>query len=73
VLTRVERFELQLLARRGYDAGELDGRLGGKTSNALRAFQSTAGQAPDGFASASILDRQRGLWRQHIRGALAFP
>jgi membrane-bound lytic murein transglycosylase B len=60
VLTRAERYELQqLLARRGYDVGEPDGRLGGKTSAALRHFQSTAGQAADGFASGSILDRLR--------------
>ena len=32
VLTRAERYELQqLLAQRGYDVGEPDGRLGGKT------------------------------------------
>jgi membrane-bound lytic murein transglycosylase B len=61
VLTRTERYELQqLLARRGYDVGEPDGQLGGKTRNALRAFQSAAGQVPDGFASATILERLRG-------------
>jgi membrane-bound lytic murein transglycosylase B len=61
VLTRAERFELQqLLARRGYDVGEPDGHLGGRTGNALRAFQSAVGREPDGFASASILDRLRG-------------
>src|SRR5206468_4326263 len=41
VLTRAERFELQQhLAQRGFDVGEPDGRLGGKTRNALRQFQS---------------------------------
>jgi lytic murein transglycosylase len=61
VLTRAERYELQeLLARRGYDVGDPDGRLGGKTRNALRAFQSAQGQAPDGFASTTVLDRLRG-------------
>jgi len=60
VLTRNERYELQqLLAERGYDVGEPDGRLGGRTRNALRAFQSSVGQVPDGFASASILERLR--------------
>ncbi|OLB79527.1 MAG: lytic transglycosylase, partial [Alphaproteobacteria bacterium 13_2_20CM_2_64_7] len=35
VLTRAERYELQQhLAARGYDVGEPDGRLGGKTRNA---------------------------------------
>ena len=61
VLTRAERYELQeLLARRGYDVGEPDGHLGGKTRSALRQFQASMGRAADGFASASILDRLRG-------------
>jgi membrane-bound lytic murein transglycosylase B len=61
VLTRAERYELQEhLARRGFDVGEPDGRLGGKTRNALRQFQATVGHVPDGFASGSILERLRG-------------
>jgi len=60
VLTRAERYELQQhLAARGYDVGEPDGRLGGKTRNALRKFQSSVGHVPDGFASAAILERLR--------------
>jgi peptidoglycan lytic transglycosylase B len=61
VLTRTERYELQqLLAQRGFDVGEPDGRLGGRTRNALRAFQSSVGHVPDGFASATVLERLRG-------------
>jgi membrane-bound lytic murein transglycosylase B len=61
VLTRIERYELQQrLFERGFDIGELDGRLGGKTRSALRAFQASVGQVPDGFASATILERLRG-------------
>src|SRR6476661_5634015 len=61
VLTRAERYELQqLLAQRGFDVGEPDGRLGGKTRNALRQFQSSVGQVPDGFASEAALARLRG-------------
>jgi membrane-bound lytic murein transglycosylase B len=61
VLSREERHELQsLLARRGYDIGQPDGRLGGKTRAAVRHFQATAGHVPDGFASAAILQRLRG-------------
>jgi len=61
VLTRAERYELQeLLAQHGFDVGELDGRLGGRTRNALRAFQSSVGHVPDGFASATVLERLRG-------------
>jgi membrane-bound lytic murein transglycosylase B len=60
VLTRDERYELQsLLARRGFDVGEPDGQLGGRTRAALRQFQASAGFLPDGFASAAILDRLR--------------
>ncbi len=60
VLGRTERLELQqLLVRRGFDAGEPDGRLGGRTRTALRAFQSSIGHVPDGFASAAILERLR--------------
>ena len=44
-----------MLAQRGFDVGEPDGRLGGKTRNALRQFQSAVGEVPDGFASEAIL------------------
>jgi hypothetical protein len=61
VLTRAERYELQqLLAQRGYDVGEPDGQLGGRTRNALRQFQAASGQVPDGFASGTVLERLRG-------------
>jgi len=61
VLTRAERYELQeLLAQRGFDVGEPDGRLGGRTRNALRQFQSSVGAVPDGFASGAVLERLRG-------------
>jgi peptidoglycan hydrolase-like protein with peptidoglycan-binding domain len=60
VLSRSERYELQqLLAQQGYDIGEPDGRLGPKSRDALRSFQAAAGMVPDGFASATILDRLR--------------
>jgi membrane-bound lytic murein transglycosylase B len=60
VLTRAERYELQeLLSRRGFDVGEPDGRLGGKTRDALRAYQSAAGLLPDGFASSAVLEQLR--------------
>ncbi len=60
VLSRDERYELQQhLARRGFDVGEPDGRLGGKTRTALRDFQASIGQVPDGFASEVVLERLR--------------
>ena len=65
MLTRGERYELQqLLARRGYDVGEPDGRLGARTATALRVFQTAIGAVPDGFASAAILDRLRSRQRR---------
>jgi len=61
VLSRAERYELQqLLAARGFDIGQPDGRLGGQTRLAIRKFQASVGEAPDGFASAGVLSRLRG-------------
>jgi lytic murein transglycosylase len=61
VLSRSERLEMQqLLARQGFDVGEPDGRLGGKTRIAVRSFQASAGLVPDGFASGSVLAKLRG-------------
>ena len=60
VLTRDERRELQeLLLSRGFDLGEADGRLGGRSRAAVRDFQVSMGLIPDGFASADILTRLR--------------
>lgn len=60
VLSRDERLELQqLLVHRGYNVGEPDGQLGARTRSAIRDFQTTIGQVPDGFASAVILDQLR--------------
>ena len=50
----------QHLARRGFDVGEPDGRLGPKSRVALMKFQASQGLPPDGFASAGVLDRLRG-------------
>jgi lytic murein transglycosylase len=61
VLTLTERYELQqLLARRGYDIGEPDGLFGPRTRVAIRNFQASVGQTPDGFATSSMLEHLRG-------------
>jgi lytic murein transglycosylase len=61
VLTLAERLELQQhLARNGFDVGEPDGRLGAKSRSAVMKYQAAVGLPPDGFASASLLDRLRG-------------
>jgi peptidoglycan hydrolase-like protein with peptidoglycan-binding domain len=49
----------QHLQRNGYDVGEPDGQLGGKTRAAIREFQARVGQVPDGFASAAVLEKLR--------------
>jgi membrane-bound lytic murein transglycosylase B len=60
VLTLDERYEMQqLLARRGFDIGTPDGLLGPRTRLAIRNFQASSGQIPDGFASSEVLDRLR--------------
>jgi membrane-bound lytic murein transglycosylase B len=60
VLTVDERYKVQqLLTRRGFEAGEPDGLLGPRTRLAIRNFQASVGEIPDGFASSELLDRLR--------------
>jgi membrane-bound lytic murein transglycosylase B len=61
VLTSAERYELQEhLMRRGFDiGGEPNGRINAKSRNAIKSFQVSQGVVPDGFASASLLERLR--------------
>jgi membrane-bound lytic murein transglycosylase B len=54
------RFELQsLLARRGFDIGEPDGKIGPATRSAIMAFQQSQGVSADGYASVSLLRRMK--------------
>ncbi|PZQ17293.1 MAG: lytic murein transglycosylase [Ancylobacter novellus] len=54
------RMELQaLLARRGFDVGEPDGKIGPATRNAIIAYQRANGLLPDGYASVSLLRRMK--------------
>src|SRR6266581_4134341 len=60
VLTLDERYEMQeRLSRLGFDPGEPDGMLGPRTRLAIRSFQASIGEIPDGFASSGLLDRLR--------------
>ncbi len=59
-LSRTEKVELQeRLMARGHDTGTTDGVIGPNTITAIRAFQSSEGLTPDGFATAALLARLR--------------
>jgi membrane-bound lytic murein transglycosylase B len=58
VLTLTERYQMQqLLAQRGYKVGEADGFIGPQTRLAIRDFQRSVGETPDGFATSELLER----------------
>lgn len=60
-LSRAERRELQtLLQARGHDIGEVDGLLGEKSREAIRAEQARRGMAVDGRAGQRLLRALRG-------------
>ena len=59
-LTRAERRELMsLLARRGYDVGEPDGRIGQKTRDAIKDVEGRLGMRPTGRPGGKVLDSLR--------------
>ncbi len=61
-LSRTDKQDLQnLLAERGFDAGDHDGVIGPKTRVAIRQFQREIGEVPDGFATLALLSRLRAL------------
>ena len=61
VPTLGERYQLQqLLAQRGFAIGQPDGLIGPQTRLAIRSFQQSVGQIPDGFASSEVLDKLQG-------------
>jgi lytic murein transglycosylase len=61
ILSRTERKELQQrLIERGFLDGDVDGIVGSRTTAAVKAFQSSVGLPPDGYASARVLKALRG-------------
>jgi membrane-bound lytic murein transglycosylase B len=60
-LTKAEREEVQrLLKKAGHYSGNVDGRLGSGTREAVRRFQQSVGLAPpDGYPSVRLLARLR--------------
>ena len=60
-LSRAERRELQQhLARRGYDVGEPDGKIGQKTRDAIKTVEQQIGMPPTGRPGGKILQALRG-------------
>lgn len=63
-LTGDERRELQQrLADRGHNPGAIDGIVGAGTRDAVRRFQKEIGEVPDGFVTATLLERLRSSGR----------
>ncbi|MBX9932834.1 MAG: lytic murein transglycosylase [Methylobacterium sp.] len=59
-LTDAERRDLQTrLGAHGHAVGVIDGRIGPKTRAAIRAYQGSVGQRPDGYADVALLERLR--------------
>ncbi|WP_280109874.1 peptidoglycan-binding protein [Azospirillum sp. B506] len=59
-LSKDERIDLQQrLASLGLEPGAADGIVGANTRNAVRRFQTSVGEIPDGFATKALLDRLR--------------
>lgn len=59
-LTFDERIEMQrLLTAKGFDTQKIDGKIGPLTINAVRTFQTSIGDIPDGYASLNILKKLR--------------
>ncbi len=50
----------QLLARRGYSVGEVDGKLGAATRAGIKAAQMKLGLPADSYPTAELLERLRG-------------
>ena len=60
-MTLPELKELQqLLAKRGFDVGKIDGVIGASTRDAIRKMQIKYGLPADGYPTDELLDRLRG-------------
>jgi membrane-bound lytic murein transglycosylase B len=52
--------ELQrALERHGFEVGDIDGRVGDRLQGALREYQESIGEAPDGYPTLALLRRLR--------------
>jgi peptidoglycan hydrolase-like protein with peptidoglycan-binding domain len=46
--------------RRGYEVGEIDGKLGAATRGSVKAMQMKLGLPADSFPTAELIERLRG-------------
>lgn len=68
VLSLAERMELQQrLTVAGFSTAGVDGRIGPRTLNAIKAYQRAQGRVADGFASTELLDLLRAAQVQFAR------
>lgn len=59
-LSNSEKSEVQrLLMAKGFDTGGVDGKLGAKSVEAVKAFQRARGMVPDGYADSNLLSLLR--------------
>ena len=73
-ITFEETRELQeLLQKRGYDVGRIDGVLGLKSRVAIREMQIKSGMPADGWPTAELLARLRGVSNVERRAPAATP
>jgi len=54
-MTRAVRNIQAILNKNGFDAGTPDGRVGNKTTAAIKAFQKTVGQEPTGEITDALV------------------
>ncbi len=60
LLKYVEQKEIQVrLKQKGYKIGKIDGKIGGRTKRALRAYQRRVGVPADGHPTYAILEQLR--------------
>ncbi len=60
-LNEAERKEVQqILTRKGFYSGEIDGAIGSGSKQSILAFQSSVGMTPDGFPSKALLAKLKG-------------
>ncbi len=57
---QIQRLQVKL-KKMGYDAGEVDGKIGDALRSAVRAYQERNGLAPDGYANQALFHRVSAL------------